>query len=262
MPIPTPTIYVRNRFAIKTGQEAVFWTDKAIFVQHTLKHWELVAAFGQWPLVEDPLTGHPTASVVPSAQMVHLWRVHEWDTLYETMYQLSEASWYRSLGDTLEYEDHDFLVSTTAHAVTHGPSWGDSEMPDYLYVYDESLPSPGMTHNYLREVNWFSAQMRAHNWEQVWITCQITSQPAVICVLWRVPCCVSNIQSALREIAERVTGPEDHPTGERRRYRRMMGMLQSTQRHIVYPIYTEKLNQCERERHPSTTSQPTPAAGA
>ncbi len=204
--MPTPSIYLRNKFAIKHNAEAAFLEGKEEFLRNTRGPWKLVAAFGQWSLMK----GQPP--IVSSAPMFHIWKLQEWSTLYETMYAFSETAWYRKLGHSLLSEDQDFLVSAIGRTEVFHPTWNGADRPPYVYVYDESRPKEGMTHRYLRDLNWFSAQMAPLGWHQVWVGSQITSQPSDISTLWRVDKRLDDIQKDLHEmLRDRTAAPNQRP---------------------------------------------------
>lgn len=228
-----PTIYLRNVFRMKWHHNKnygpVFIEGKRRFIETTRGSWELIAAFGEWPLFEDGRV------VEPRFEMVQIWRLAGWQTLYETMIKLSEMEWYRDLGDSLASEDQELLVSAGVREPPPNIHWQSKEDPGYVYVYEVTRPNEGRSHAYLREVNWFDALMSAgSNWELVWCASQITAQPAELSFLWRVPNTsggVNGVSQALTAIAE----------SEHVRYSRMMSLVQTTSRRIFYPIYTERL---------------------
>jgi len=227
------TIYVRNTFQVKWNRGAMFLTGKKHFIEET--RWTLIAACAEWPLLRD---GH---LIERESKMVQIWQVTGWQTLYKTMVQFSESGWYRKLGESLASEDHDLLINATLRPPKPLKGWKSPDDPGYAYVYELSRPRDHLSHRYLREIYWFDAQMAAleegRGWELVWCASQITSQPAEFAFLWRVPVSSGSSGDMIpREILDMVHDPRNH-----KRYDHMIGLLQTTQRKILYPIYTEQL---------------------
>lgn len=226
-----PTVYLRNRFRLKwdssTKYGKAFLEGKERFLKETKSDWRLVAAFGEWPLLEDG------GIVEAGYEMTQIWRLAHWSTLYDTMVALSESSWYRNLGNTLMSEDQDFLINAGAREPSPQFPWHSKVDPGYTYVYELARPRTGQTHAFLRDVNWLDAQL--HNWELVFWGSQITAQPAEIAIVWRV-----HQSDNYVDIPEQLTTlARDKRTCNR--YQLMMGRLQSATRRILYPIYTEYL---------------------
>jgi hypothetical protein len=233
MPAPKPVIYLRNTFRLKPDRETQFLAGK----EHLLRNlsWSLVAAWGQWPLL---LSRTP---VEPSFEMTQVWRLDDWNSLYDSIYTVSETSWYRSLGDSLLSENQELLVGVTSgYRESVRPHWNDDSDPGYCYLYEEALPAEGKTHSYLRDVNWFAAQVAPPriDWQLAWAATQITAHPSVICLLWRVPS-HDQVVATLSAIA--------NSTDCAPRYHRMLQSLASTSRQSFYPIYTERLDDLIRK---------------
>lgn len=231
-----PTIYLRNVFQVKRGQGQKFLEGKKRFIEHNRvgDKWILLAAFGQWPLLKDGQIPEP------GFEMVQIWRVKEWSTLYDTMIDLSETEWYRDLHESLISEDHELLVNANMRGATPLPRWLSDDEPGYMYVYELVRPCERRTHAYLRDVNWFDAKMSArYGWDLAWCGSQITSQPAAISLLWRIP---QRDGVAPKDIARQIAEVAKDP-GCQSRYEHMMSLLQTTERRILFPIYSERLAQ-------------------
>jgi hypothetical protein len=174
--------------------------------------------------------------------MMQIWRLDEWDTLYKTIFGLSETGWYRSLGASLAQESQEFLVGVTSgYGLSARPNWDNDTDPMYSYVYEEVLPLPGMSQLYLRELNWLTSTLRTleHRWEWVWAATQVTAGPSVICSLWKVPH-GSSFEMAERTILEAAKTKPLYAV----RYRRLSEMIASVIRRVpLYPIYTERLDE-------------------
>ncbi len=233
----TPTIYLRNVFRMKWDKHNtyldMFIEGKRKFIEHTKhKGWSLIAAFAEWPVLQHKHV------VEPGFEMIQIWRLETWHTLYQTMVDLSETGWYRALGESLASEDQELLTNAAVLQPAPGLRWRADDEPGYTYLYEVSRPCEGDTHAYLRELNWLSSVMAGRaGWELIWWASQITAQPAEISVLWRVPdprgCSARGIPQDLVEVAQ-----------EYRRYNaQMMTLLQTTRRRVYYPIYTERLAQ-------------------
>ena len=228
-----PTIYLMNKFRLKWDSNKeygkIFLKGKEEFLKETKKQWQLVAAFAEWPLFEDGRV------VEPGYEMTQIWRLDNWQTLYRTMIELSETSWYRELGESLASEDQELLINAGVREPAPHISWLSKEEPGYTYVYEIARPLDGRNHAYLRDVNWLEAQLP--NWELVWWGSQITAQPAEISIVWRVHQSANSIDIPEQLIAL----ARDKSTCDR--YKSMMGLLQTTTRRVFYPIYTEYLAQ-------------------
>jgi len=226
-----PTIYLRNIFRMKWDSRKtylnMFINGKEQFIKQTRsKGWSLVAAFAEWPLAKGEHV------IQPECEMIQIWKLDNWDTLYDTMQDLSETSWYRELGRSLASEDQNLLINAAMLDPAPKLRWHQENDPDYLYVYEESRPVEGCNHAYIREVNWFSAVMAERaGWELVWLATQVTEQPAKVSVLWRARgASAKSIPQDLSKIAQ-----------SERYNEKMLTKLQAMQCRILYPIYTERL---------------------
>lgn len=227
-----PTIYLRNEFRMKWDQDNsnldAFLNGKQRFLETQTKdgRWTLVAAFAEWPLLQGQHV------VEPEFEIIQVWRLAEWSTLYDTMVDLSETSWYRHLGATLRSEKQELLINAGMREPPIGIDWQGGEEPPYLYVYEQSRPNEGRNQAYLREVNWLTAKMSAaYGWELVWWASQITAQPAQLSILWKVT--ASEDMSIAKQLAA---------IAQTSRYnQRTIGCLQTLRRRIYHPIYTERL---------------------
>jgi len=233
----TPSIYLRNKFRMKWDKEIpylqMFLEGKEKFLRETKTkpkgmRWRLIAAFAEWPLFKD------TPVIQRSCDMFQVWRLDTWHTLYQTMVDLSETRWYRELGRSLASEDQDLLINAGVLEPPPDFEWDKADKPGYAYVYEVARANEGQTHAYLRELNWFTAQMaKIAGWKMVWWATKVTAQPAELSVLWRIPDPgVKHIPQHLVEVAR-----------ERKRYPHQTALVQETSRRIYYPIYTEYLDQ-------------------
>jgi hypothetical protein len=238
----TPTIYLRNVFRMKWDEHKnygqMFIKGKRHFIASTKGNWSLIAAFAEWPLLEDGRI------IEPRCEMIQIWRIKSWPTLYETMIQLSETEWYRELGESLASEDQELLINAGVRETPPKVEWLSNDNPGYTYLYESTRPCDGCSHAYLREINWFDALMSAKaGWELAWCASQVTAQPAEISLLWRVP---GSSGFNAKTIPQELTAlAEDEHT----RYKRMMSLVQTTRRRILYPIYTERLAQLAAGNH-------------
>jgi hypothetical protein len=237
-----PTIYVRNVFRMKWDEHKdygrMFIEGKRHFIASTQGSWSLVAAFAEWPLFEDGRI------IQPRCEMIQIWRIQNWQTLYDTMVQLSETEWYRELGESLASEDQELLINAGVREPLPDVGWQSNDYPGYTYLYESTRPCDGCSHAYLREINWFDALMSAEaGWELVWCASQVTAQPAEFSLLWRVP---NSSGSPAKTIPQELTALAEN---EHARYKRMMSLVQTTRRRILYPIYTERLAQLASGKH-------------
>jgi hypothetical protein len=236
MTVPTPSIYLRDRFAIRPGKNAGFLLGKEQLLRNTVGSWKLIAACGVQSLIQGKNLPEP------SPPMMHVWQMTGWDAAYNSMYAFTEARWYRALEDSLARETQEFLVGiTTGYGVSPRPEWKSDADPGHCYLYEEALIG-GTTQAYLKDLNWFTAKVAAFGWKCVWVARQITAQPSVICLLWSVPNCVT-----LETTLSRMANDPQYAA----RYERMMGWLVSLSRECLYPIYTEQLDEHIRQEKPS-----------
>jgi len=229
-----PTIFLRNAFRLKWDEQkdyaSIFLKGKKRFLEETKgKGWTLMAAFAEWPLLNNKRV------VEQGFEIVQIWRLDDWQTLYRTMVDLSETSWYRSLGESLASEDQELLINAGVREPAPNIHWRNDDEPGYCYLYEVSRPIDGRSHAYLREVNWLDAQLSADaGWELAWWATQITAQPAKIALLWRVR---DSGGLGATTIPQKLVDVAQLP-----RYRkRLMDCVQTLERRILYPIYTERL---------------------
>jgi len=89
-------------------------------------------------------------------------------------------------------------------------------------------------HAYMRELNWFAAELSRAGFVRTWCARQITGEPGLICVLWQVPEHV-DIEACLERLADDSKSQE--------RYARMMKSVGRLKREIMQPMYTERLDE-------------------
>lgn len=233
--IPRPTIYLRDKFQIKPGLAGRFFDgQKALLENLKPLGAELIAACGTAPLI---LEGKVPENL-PS--MMHIWRLHDWGSLYQAMYRFSETDWYAREVSSLRIEHQDLLIRT-GHGIdtSDRPRWLDKDTPDYIYVYDEIRVNDSTTKlGYLRDLNWFIAQVseKPFSWQLAWIAAEITGTPSQVCLLWRVPK-VENVETALTAITY-----SDNPY-IKDRYAKMMLGVEVISRTYMYPESTEYIDQ-------------------
>jgi hypothetical protein len=228
MAVPTPAIYLRDKFSIKAGKNEEFLTGKKNLIENTKKHWKLIAGCGSQSLIGGQKLPEP------SPPMMHVWQMEDWSSAYKSMYAFTESRWYRALEDSLLRESQDFLVGiTTAFGTRPRPEWSTPHKPGHCYLYEE-VNLKGTTLAYLRDLNWFTANVAARKWSCVWVARQVTAQPSTICVLWSAPSS-DEVERALHTFAN------DEKYADR--YARMMGGIDSLSRQVFFPIYTEVLDQ-------------------
>jgi len=246
---PKPTIYLRNNFTVLKNRESDFFYGNEKLLRTTLDSWTLVASCGLRSISTEAKCNEPS---VPA---MNIWKLAEWDTLYNTIFALSETEWYRRLGSTLGGEQQDFLVGVLAdNGDCRRPPWkGDTE-PGYAYLYEEAFPVPGEVHNYLRDLNWFTAQVAGaeFGWRRAWTATHITAQPSLISVLWRVPS-VESIERTLSYISS-----QSHYST---RYSKMMDSLRDLKRTNYFPIYGERLDERIRNGEASIIKRDVSSSG-
>src|SRR5262245_28936797 len=132
-PIPKPTIYLRDKFLIKTGLHGAFFKGQKELLQHAKGKMTLIAGCSRQRVI----AGSPFPVKPPD--MLHIWKLGDWDSLYELMYTFSETDWYASEVSSLSIEHQDLLIG-----IGHGievaqrpEQWGDERDPGYVYLYDE-----------------------------------------------------------------------------------------------------------------------------
>ena len=239
--VPKPTIYLRNRLRVKSGHLQEFFAQKARFLKEvkrlppaTTGTWNLVAAFAEDPLVDIP---RPNATV----GVTQIWKLGLWNTLFDSIYAFSESDWYRALGATIAEEGQELLVNLTSGNDTRPRSPWPGDQPNHAYLYEEAVAEVGDLHSYLRDLNWFAAQVASDGWKRVWVASQITARPAVMCVLWEVPKS-ANVQATLARVA---AGKDT-----RQRYQKMMSLLGEVTRVPGTPTLTERYDDLENA-HPT-----------
>jgi hypothetical protein len=228
MAVPSPAIYLRDKFAIKAGKNDEFLTGKKNLLENTKGHWKLIAGCGSQSIIGGQKLPEP------EPPMMHIWQMENWSSAYESMYAFTESRWYRALEDSLARESQDFLVGiTTGFGIHPRPRWKNDRKPGHCYLYEE-VNLQGTTLAYLRDLNWFTANVAARKWSCVWVARQVTAQPSTICLLWSVPTS-DDVQRTLHTFANDPRYAE--------RYGRMMGGVASLVRQVFFPIYTEVLDQ-------------------
>jgi hypothetical protein len=228
MAVPTPAIYLRDKFAIKPGKNEEFLTGKKNLLANTKGQWKLIAGCGSQSLIGGQKLPEP------APPMMHVWQMEGWGSAYESMYAFTESRWYRKLEDSLLRESQDFLVGITTAFGTHArPAWTHHHDPGHVYLYEEVLLK-GTTLAYLRDLNWFTANVAARKWSCVWVARQVTAQPSTICVLWSAPSS-DEVARTLHTFANEKKYAD--------RYARMMGGIDTLARQVLSPIYTEVLDQ-------------------
>jgi hypothetical protein len=237
--IPEPVVYLRNNFVIKPGHNADLLKGKRELLANTRDSWTLIAAHAERPMI---LGQHPS---LPKLQMTQVWRLEHWETLYKTIFRLSETSWYRELGDSLVSEYQELLVGISSrYSERQRTPWPTATNPGHSYVYEEALPRLRFAHSYLRDLNWFNSIVAQRGWRPIWLASQVTAGPSVICSLWEIPEDAENIEDTIRKIEM------DGNTASR--YAQMVGALQSLSRRQRYPIFTERLDQDMRNPPPAS----------
>jgi hypothetical protein len=235
VPVPKPTIYLRNHFVIKPNAIPQFLYGKENLIRNTVPCWHLMAACAERPVWKN------TQDAEPSLSALQVWRLDDWNTLYKTIYRFSDSGWYNALGSTLASEHQDLLVGVLGgDTVPRAPHWADDNIAGYCYLYEAALPHHGRTQQYLRGLNWFTALARkAMQWQRVWTGLQVTAAPSEIAVLWKVPGNTGAIEDGLRAIIT--------PGATAERYQVMMGSLKTLSRKALYPMFSERIAQLVHE---------------
>jgi hypothetical protein len=228
----TPIIYLRDKFSIKPGLVGRFFEGQQNLLD-ALQGTDvsLVAACGTRPLIR----GEPLPEVLPP--MMHIWRLPEWDTLYDLMYEFSENDWYTREVSSLRIEHQDLLIKI-GPGIEPSPrdAWSGSR-PQYVYLYDEIRLNVATTKlQHLRSLNWFKAVVEAEcNWKLTWIASEVTGTPGQLCLLWQVP----SVQKIEETIAYFAYNPD---STVRERYSEMMAGIETLTRKYMYPESTEELD--------------------
>jgi hypothetical protein len=228
--IPAPSIYLRNRFSVRGSHCAQFLAGKELLLRSTQKHWRLLAGCGNRGLK----LGQNLPE--PALHLMQVWELDGWSALYDAMYELSEAKWYRALGETLLSENQHLLVNfASGYGISPRPLWQSDGAPGYRYVYEELLLARSATmHAYLRDLNWFAAELSRWGFVRTWCAREITGSPGKMCLLWVVPeqvdvnACYDVVASSARSSA---------------RYASMMHTVADLSRESLLPMYTERLDE-------------------
>jgi hypothetical protein len=199
-------------------------------LRSTLSQWKLLAGCGERAV----RLGRNLPE--PALQMMQVWELDSWHLLYDSMYELSEAKWYRDLGDAVVSEQQELLVNfTSGYGVVPRTPWRSDETPGYRYLSEELMLARSTTmHAFMRELNWLAAELSRKGFVRTWCARQITGRPGQISLLWQVPDDV-DIEQCLDAVAD----------GEktRERYARMMRPVGDLKREIMQPLYTERLDE-------------------
>jgi hypothetical protein len=225
-----PSIYLRNRFTLQGSRNAEFLAGKEQLLRSTLSRWKLVAGCGERAI----RLGRNLPE--PALQMLHVWELDTWPSVYEVMYELSEAKWYRELGAAVAGENQELLVNfTSGYGIADRTPWQSDQTPGYRYLSEELMLSRTTTmHAFMRELNWLAAELSRAGFRRTSCARQITGRPGLICLLWQVPDHV-DIQASLDRIAD----DQRHAA----RYARMMQSVGDLRREILEPMYTERLDE-------------------
>jgi len=236
---PKPQIFLRNRMRLKRGAAMQFLKGKDDFLHQTKKRlrvpdhpelctWSLIAAGSEKPIVfGESLPEEPQ-------ELIQIWRLDDWSTLYTSIFAFSEEDWYRRLGQSLSDEEQELLVNITSGSqIQPRDPWGERKQ-ERVYVYEQVRVPFGTAHQYLRELNWFGTQVIDHGWKRIWAAGQITAQPSTLCTLWQVP----SLQEVDATLTALLSNPATYP-----RYVRFLDLASELERKIYYPLFTEKLDE-------------------
>jgi len=228
--VPTPAIYLHNRFTLRSSKNTEFFAGKEQLLRNTLTRWKLIAGCGE----RGVKLGQSFAE--PSLKMMHVWQLDSWPSVYEIMYELSEAKWYRALGDALDGEDQHLLVNfASGYGIAPRSAWQSDDRAGYRYLFEELTLARGTTmHAYLRELNWFAAELARFGFLRTWCARHITGRPGRICMLWQIPERV-DIDDALTRVG---AAPNSSA-----RYAKMMHSLTELKREVQQPMYSERLDE-------------------
>jgi len=228
--VPTPSIYLRNRFTLQGSRNTEFLAGKEQLLRSTLSHWKLLAGGGERAL----RLGRNLPE--PALEMMHVWELDSWPLLYDSMYELSEAKWYRALGETVASENQELLVNfTSGYGIAERTPWRSDDEPGYRYLSEELMLGRKTTmHAFMRELNWLAAELSRSGFARTWCARQITGRPGLICLLWQVPEQI-DIHACLDRVAD------SHKHGAR--YARMLQSVGDLRREILQPMYTERLDE-------------------
>ena len=228
-PIPTPQIYLRNKFQINNGMTGAFFRGQYKLLRGVFPDFRLVAACGERPLILDRKVPDPLPP------LMHLWRLANWGSLYDRMYSLSELDWYIAEVRSLLSENQDLLVGVALGLPQsqQRPPWKKEDDPGYIYIYDEvhlALSTSPLA--YLRDLNWF-ATLASDGMTLVWSGLEITGTPSKYCHLWRA------------KDRETVEGLLERMSYEKRlvsRYEALMSSIADLSRVYMYPESTEEMD--------------------
>lgn len=230
MSIPKPSIYLRNRFTLQGSRNVEFLAGKEQLLRSTQSRWKLLAGCGERAV----RVGRNLPE--PALQMMQVWELDSWGLLYESMYELSEAKWYRDMGDAVASEQQELLVNfTSGYGIASRTPWRSEETPGYRYLSEELMLTRSMTmHSFMKELNWLAAELSRKGFARTWCARQITGRPGLICLLWQVPDDV-DIERCLDQVAD--------GDNTRDRYAKMMRPVGDLRREILQPLYTERLDE-------------------
>jgi hypothetical protein len=155
------------------------------------------------------------------------------------------------LGDTVSDEYQHLLVNfASGYGIAPRTPWQGDLTPGYRYLYEELTLGRGATmHAYLRELNWFAAELSRFGFRRTWCARHITGRPGQICLLWQVPESVDIEDSLQRVAAGSSSGP---------RYAAMMHTLTELKREVLSPIFTERLDERIRAGESAPIVPPSP----
>lgn len=235
--IPAPSIYLRNRFSVRSSQGDRFLAGKELLLRSTQQRWTLLAGCGSRGLK----LGQNLPE--PALQLMQIWQLDGWPALYDAMYELSEAKWYRALGETLLSENQHLLVNfASGYGIGKRPAWQSDDTAGYRYVYEELLLSRSTTmHAYLRDLNWLAAELSRSGFVRTWCAREVTGSPGKMCLLWLVPAQV-DVDACYDRLAT-----NSHSSA---RYASMMRTVSELSRELLLPMYTERLDERIRAGEP------------
>ena len=236
--VPLPSIYVCNRFTLVSAQDTAFFAGKEQLLRSAAPRAKLLAACGERSI----MLGQNLPE--PALKGMHVWQVDSWPALYELMYEYCEAKWYRALGDTLASEDQHLLVNlTSGYGIAARSAWQCDTTPGYRYLSEDLTLKRGATmHAYLRDLNWFAAELSQFGFVRTWCARHITGTPGRICLLWQVPD-NANIEQALARVAASARSST--------RYAAMMRGIAELRREVMQPMYSERLDERIRAGEPA-----------
>lgn len=234
---PKPTIFLRNEFSVRPGLEGQFFEGQRELVRNAFPRMQLVAAFGAAPVRPD------LPAPFPPVQMFHIWSLHTpgkdpppaWGVLYDIMIDFSETEWYVRELSSLRGEHQDLVVSA-APGISRTPrpaTWRNAHEPGYAYVYELVRLRGKTTRQFLKDLNWLTAQAKLRGCELMWLTQEVTGTPSQIAVLWRVPD-FARFDEFLRDMTY---GPQ-----VAERYAKSMLGLEYFSRDYMYPESTEHID--------------------